>query len=221
MNGKTSNIVFCCPFSGLPWDASRQVQNGISKICLIRLQLFLSTFFSAKSSQPSFSILFRKQKSMENDVPHFFKNHSTCKYVHNYIYQIISVYREFRKMCGTQYFNFADNPFRSPGCYRGITYHFICAFYLFPLFHRRCYRSNEISLSERWQSIVYRLLMILERKKFGFFVWPTLNLAAFCRISLKLTSFLHIIGINSWLHDSDDCEVVKKMQQPCVIQQHI
>ena len=185
LGGKTCHIViplvlqqYCktsCTFYVPPFFRTLRVHNGISKICLIRL-VFIYIFFFWKSSQPSFSVLFRKQKIDRKWYPSFFKNDSTCKlYVHNYI--IISVYRDFQNMCGTQYFIFAGYPFRSPGCCSWMTYHFICAFYLSLLFYRRC---SYYSLNYLCQNFGKSLLLtILEKKKFGFFVWSTLNLADF------------------------------------------
>ena len=108
-------------------SSRRNFKNLLNSSC------FYLHFFFWKSSQPSFSVLFRKQKIDRKWYLSFFKNDSTCKlYVHNYI--IISVYRDFQNMCGTQYFIFAGYPFRSPGCCSWMTYHFICAFYLSLLF---------------------------------------------------------------------------------------
>ena len=150
-------------------SSQRNFKNLLNSSC------FYLHFFFWKSSQPSFSVLFRKQKIDRKWYPSFFKNDSTCKlYVHNYI-NYFGLPR-FSEHVWHSIFYLCRLPFSIPRLLQLDDLSFYLCFLFVSFIHRRCYYSLNYLCQNFGKSL---LLTILEKKKFGFFVWSTLNLADF------------------------------------------
>ena len=152
-----------CTFYVPPFFRTLRVHNGISKICLIRL-VFIYIFFFWKSSQPSFSVLFRKQKIDRKWYPSFFKNDSTCKlYVHNYI-NYFGLPR-FSEHVWHSIFHLCRLPFPIPRLLQLDDLSFYLCFLFVSFIHRRCYYSLNYLCQNFGKSL---LLTILEKRNLDF-----------------------------------------------------